>query len=143
MTEVLILNASYEPIQHVSINHAIKMVVREVAVIEQSSDEMYGPFKKPLVLRLVKYVKLAWRKASPRFSKKKIFIRDDQKCAYCKKNADTIDHIIPRSKGGETSWINTVACCLKCNHKKANRTLEESGMRLLFTPYEPSWYDLT
>lgn len=141
MTTVLILNASYEPLHRVSVQHAIKMIVREVAVIEESSDEMYGPFKKPLVLRLVRYVKLAWRKSSPRFSKKRLFERDNHMCAYCNKPATTVDHVLPRSKGGETTWLNTVAACLKCNRKKAARTIEESGMKLLLTPYEPSWYD--
>lgn len=141
MTGVLILNASYEPLHRVSINHAIKMIVREVAVIEEASDEMYGSFPKPLVLRLVRYVKMSWRKVSPRFSKSRLFERDSHRCGYCGKSANTVDHIIPRSLGGQTTWLNTIASCLKCNHKKGARTLEESGMKLLFTPYEPTWYD--
>lgn len=119
------------------------MIVREVAVVEESKDdETFGDFPMPLVLRLVRYVKLAWRKNSPRFSKKKLFQRDNHRCAYCGKVANTVDHIVPRSRGGETTWLNTISSCLKCNHKKAARTLEESGMKLLFMPYEPSWYDL-
>lgn len=142
MSSVLVLNAGYEPLHRVSIQHAIKMIVREVAVIEEAAEEMFGNFPKPLVLRLVRYVKLSWRKSAPRFSKKKLFHRDNYKCAYCGKEATTVDHIVPRSRGGETTWLNTISSCLKCNHKKGSKTLEESGMKLLFTPYEPSWYDL-
>lgn len=140
---VLVLNAGYEPLHKVSIQHAIKMIVREVAVIEESSDEMYGPFPKPLVLRLVKYIKMSWRKKSPRFSKNKVLNRDHNSCAYCGKHATTIDHVLPKSRGGLTTWLNTVASCLKCNHKKGNRTLEESGMKLLLIPYIPSWHQFS
>lgn len=143
METVLVLNAGYEPLHRVSIKHAIKMLVREVAVIEQAhEEETFGIFPVPLVLRLVRYVKLTWRKNSPRFSKKKLFQRDNSTCAYCDKPATTVDHIIPRSRGGQTNWLNTVSSCLKCNHKKASRTPEEAGMKLRFVPFEPSWYDL-
>jgi 5-methylcytosine-specific restriction endonuclease McrA len=117
------------------------MLVREVAVIEEAAEEMFGSFPKPLVLRLVRYVKLHWRSAKPRYSKKRLFERDNGKCAYCGKDATTVDHVIPRSKGGLTTWENTVASCLKCNRKKGSKALSESGMKLLIKPYEPSWYD--
>ena len=142
MSSVLVLNAGYEPLHRVSVQHAIKMLVREVAVIEEAAEEMFGDFPKPLVLRLVRYVKLHWRNTVPRFSKNKLMMRDNYTCAYCGKPANTVDHVEPRSRGGKTTWTNTVASCLKCNHKKASRTLAESGMKLLLTPYEPSWYDL-
>lgn len=138
---VLVLNAGYEPLHRVSVRHAIKMIVREVAVIEEAADEMYGPFPKPLVLRLVKYVKLTWRNIKPRFSKRRLFERDGHTCGYCGKPANTVDHIVPRSRGGLTEWLNTVASCLKCNHKKGNRTPEEAGMKIHTRIYEPSWYD--
>jgi 5-methylcytosine-specific restriction endonuclease McrA len=139
---VLILNAGYEPLQRVSVQHAIKMLVREVAVIEEASDEMFGDFPKPLVLRLVRYVKTTWRKHSPRFSKNKLFQRDKHSCAYCGQHATTVDHVIPRSRGGTTVWTNVVAACIKCNRKKASSTPEEANMKLLLTPHVPSWYDI-
>lgn len=140
---VLVLNAGYEPLHRVSVQHAIKMIVREVAVIEEAhEDETFGSFPKPLVLRLVKYIKMSWRKKHPRFSKKKLLERDGFICAYCGKTANTIDHILPRSRGGMTTWMNTVASCLKCNHKKGSRTLEESGMKLHIQPYIPSWHQI-
>lgn len=143
MTNVLVLNAGYEPLHRVSVQHAIRMVVREVAVIEEASDEMYGPFPKPLVLRLVRYVKLHWRKAKPRWSKKRLFERDGHKCAYCGKDANTIDHILPRSQGGDTTWNNTVASCFRCNNRKGNRTPEQANMKLHVTAYEPTWQQIS
>jgi 5-methylcytosine-specific restriction endonuclease McrA len=142
MSSVLVLNAGYEPIQKVSLRHAIKMIVREVAVIEEAhEEEKFGDFPVPLVLRLVRYVKLSWRATKPRFSKRRLFERDKHSCAYCGKEANTVDHVVPRSHGGLTTWMNTVASCLKCNHKKSNRTPEEAGMKLRIKPFEPSWYD--
>lgn len=144
MTSVLVLNAGYEPLQRVSVRHAIKMIVREVAVIEEAhEEETFGNFPVPLVLRLVRYVKLSWRAhRKPRFSKRKLFDRDNHECAYCGKAANTVDHVLPRSRGGETTWLNTVSSCLKCNHKKGNRTPEEAGMKLRFIPREPTWYEI-
>ena len=125
MDSVLVLNAGYEPLQRVSIKHAIKMIVREVAVIEKSIDgETFGNFPVPAVLRLVRYVKLHWRKGSPRFSKSKLFQRDNGLCGYCKKPANTVDHILPKSRGGQTTWRNTISSCVKCNGKKGSRTPE-------------------
>ena len=143
MSSVLILNAGYEPLHRVSVRHAIKMLVREVAVIEEAhEEETFGSFPVPLVLRLVRYVKMSWRSARPRFSKKRLFERDNHKCAYCGKEANTVDHVLPRSGGGETVWENVVASCLKCNHKKGSKTPEEAGMKLLTKPYEPNWFNM-
>lgn len=143
MTSVLVLNAGYEPLHRISLKHAIRMLVREVAVIEEATDEMFGPFPVPLVLRLVRYVKLHWRKEHPKWSKKRLFLRDHDTCAYCPESAATIDHIIPRTHGGGSTWENTVACCLKCNRKKGSKTVKQAGMKLKFDPYTPSWHQLS
>ena len=142
MGSVLVLNAGYEPLQRVSMKHAIKMLVREVAVIEEASEEMFGNFPKPLVLRLIKYVQIKWRSRKPKWSRNRLMIRDNYKCGYCGKNADTVDHIIPRSKGGDTSWKNTVAACFKCNSKKGSRTPKEAGMKIMVDIYDPHWYHI-
>ena len=143
MTSVLVLNAGYEPLHRISLKHAIRMIVREVAVIEESVDgETFGDFPMPLVLRLVRYVKLHWRATAPRWNKKRLFQRDKGLCAYCEKDATTIDHVVPRSQGGTSTWKNTVACCLRCNGKKGNRTPQEAGMKLKTKPYEPTWFDI-
>jgi len=142
MESVLVLNAGYEPLHKVSINHAIKMLVREVAVIEEATEEMFGDFPKPLVLRIVKYISMKWRNHKPKWSKNRIVKRDNSCCGYCDKPATTVDHVIPRSRGGETTWKNTVASCLRCNSKKGSRTLKESNMSLRFQPFEPTWIEV-
>lgn len=140
MSGVLILNASYEPLHRVSIRHAINMLVREVAVVEEAVDgAQVGPFPMPRVLRLVRYVFLKFRAAVPRWSKTRLMERDGRVCAYCGKRATSVDHVLPSSRGGKSSWLNTVAACVKCNNRKDDRTPEEAGMRLRFEPFEPSW----
>lgn len=137
-THVLVLNASYEPLQRVSLRHAIKMLVREVAVIEEAADETFGPFPRPLVLRLVRYVVTKWIHRRKHICTKSAIKDRDGMCAYCGGMAETVDHIIPRSRGGGLTWDNAVAACLKCNHRKANRTPAEAGMQLLLTPAVPN-----
>lgn len=143
MSGVLVLNAGYEPLHRVSIRHAIRMLVREVAVIEESIEgQLIGEFPMPKVLRLVRYVVLKWRNTNPRWSRSRLLVRDNHVCGYCGKTATTIDHILPRSRGGATSWKNTVASCVKCNNRKDDRTPEEAGMRLKATPFEPTWWQV-
>jgi 5-methylcytosine-specific restriction endonuclease McrA len=69
-------------------------------------------------------------------------LRDNNSCGYCGKSANTVDHVIPRSKGGGTTWENTVAACFKCNSRKGNRTPSEAGMKLLVDIYVPNWYHI-
>lgn len=134
--EVLVLNASYEPLHRVSVRHAITMLVREVAVIEEAADGTFGPFPMPRVLRLVRYVHARWRH---RLGCTKAAVKArDRMCAYCGGSAETVDHIVPRSRGGTLTWDNAVAACLRCNHRKANRTPSEAGMSLLITPGPPT-----
>jgi 5-methylcytosine-specific restriction endonuclease McrA len=134
--DVLVLNASYEPLQRVSVRHAIKMLVREVAVIEEATEETFGPFPMPRVLRLVRYVVARWR--NRRGCTKSAVKARDRMCAYCGGTADTVDHIVPRSRGGTLTWDNAVAACLRCNHRKADRTPAEAGMTLLVQPGPPA-----
>lgn len=141
MSTVIVLNASYQALHTTTITHAIKMLVREVAVIhEADGEEMFGPYPKPKVLRLVRYVKDAWRYArSATYSRAAVLMRDKHTCAYCGKRAGTIDHVVPTSRGGpKASWLNSVAACTSCNGKKANRTPAEAGMTLRFQPFAPS-----
>jgi 5-methylcytosine-specific restriction endonuclease McrA len=65
--------------------------------------------------------------------------RDGRRCAYCRGHATTVDHVIPRSRGGTDSWLNTVAACPTCNHRKGDRTPAEARMPLLVKPHVPSW----
>ncbi len=144
MADVLVLNAGYEPLHRVSVHHAIHMLVRGVAVVEESvAGSTFGPYPLPRVLRLVRYVAMRWRYRHghvPACTKAGVRSRDGR-CAYCGGPADTVDHVLPRSRGGASSWMNLVAACSPCNSRKADRTPAEAGMELLLTPYVPemSW----
>lgn len=142
MSGVIVLNASYEQLQVVSIPHAIRMLVREVAVVEEAHDgASIGPFPLPRVLRLVRYVVMKWRYASGRlqYTRAGVLKRDKYTCAYCgKAGATTMDHVVPRSRGGRGEWLNAVAAHSGCNEKKGSRTPEEAGMPLLWQPWIPS-----
>jgi len=144
MTTVLVLNASYEPLQRVSVKHAITMLVRGVAVIEEAVvDRTFGVFPEPKVLRLVRYVSMRWRHArKPGWTKAGVYKRERGLCAYCGARGNTIDHIVPVSRGGRSTWDNTVLACRRCNHRKADRSLAESGLTLHITPHVPSWDQL-
>lgn len=136
---VLVLNASYEPLQRVSMRHAIKMLVREVAVIEEAAVGTFGPFPVPKVLRLVRYVVTRWMHRRSSLCTKSAIKARDQMCAYCGGKAETVDHIVPRSRGGALTWENAVAACVRCNHRKADRTPSEAGMTLLVVPRQPTY----
>ena len=143
MSSVMVLNADFVPLHSVDLKHAIRMIVRKVAVIHEAEEDFMGVFPKPRVLRLVTYVYAAWRNnRSPKWTKSGVLRRDNHVCAYCDSKALTIDHVLPRSRGGKNSWKNTVAACYKCNSKKDNKTPAEAGMKLLTKPYTPQWDDL-
>lgn len=140
MSEVLVLNAGYEPLHRVTLRHAIGMLVRQVAVIEeQDEQEMFGPYPRPRTLRLVRYVVMRWvHRGVPACTKANVHARD-RHCAYCGGKAETVDHVLPRSRGGDSSWLNLVAACGRCNRRKANRTPDEAGMPLRVIPFVPSF----
>lgn len=143
MSSVLVLNAGYEPLHRVSYKHAIRMLVREVAVVEEAVEgESFGPFPLPRVLRLVRYVAMKFRRKRSKWSRSLLLKRDNSQCGYCGGKAETVDHILPRSRGGETSWLNTVAACRPCNNRKEARLPEEAGMRLRHRIFEPTWWQL-
>ena len=118
---VLVLHAGYEPLHHVSVRHAVRMLTRNVAVVEEHEDgRSIGPYPFPRVLRLVRYVSMRWRQRAPRWSKSLLLDRDSRTCAYCSQPATTVDHVLPISKGGRSEWLNTVAACKPCNSKPSN-----------------------
>lgn len=141
---VVVLNTDNTALHTVSINHAIKMLVREVAVVEEARDgHRIGPYPWPIVLRLIRYVKTTFLYASaPTWSKRGVLRRDQQRCAYCDQKADTVDHLLPQSRGGQNTWLNTVAACTRCNNLKANRTPAEAAMQLTWKPSVPTWRDV-
>src|SRR5690349_21762442 len=126
VTAVLVLNADLGPLHRVSLRHAIRMLFREVAVVHEAEpDRLIGVYPVPRVLRLVSYVVTRWRygHVGPAWSRGGVLTRDGHRCAYCGgTGATTVDHVLPRSRGGRDSWKNTVAACGACNHRKGDRT---------------------
>lgn len=138
---VLVLNADLGPLHRVSIRHAIRMLCREVAEIHESEpDRQLGIWPMPKAVRLVRYIVTKWRYTSgPAWSLPGVLARDRHSCAYCDATATTIDHVLPRSRGGRNTWQNTVAACELCNQRKGHRTPDEWGHPLRFVPKAPSW----
>lgn len=136
---VALLNASYEPLGRVSFKQAVRMVARRVAAVEEAVEgRTIGQWPWPRVIRLLRYITPKWLYGPASWHRGGVFIRDGHVCAYCGAKAATIDHILPRSRGGEWSWLNCVAACEKCNSRKGNRTPAEAGMRLRVRPYVPT-----
>lgn len=144
MNGVLVLNADMGPLHRVSLRHAVRMLIRQVAEVHESEpDRLIGVYPMPRVVRLITYVVTRWRYTNgPRWSRPGVLARDGRRCGYCGGVASTIDHIVPRSRGGKNSWLNTVAACDGCNQRKGNREPAEAGMRLRITPTAPAWASL-
>ncbi|TNM50187.1 HNH endonuclease [Nocardioides albidus] len=139
MTTVTLLNASYEPLGTVTFQHAVRMLFREVATVEEAhEDRMIGPHPWPRVIRLVRYVAAKWMYRPAAYSRVNVLRRDRHRCAYCGSPATTIDHVLPQSRGGGWTWLNTVAACGACNGRKGSRTPAEAGMRLRLDPFVPT-----
>jgi 5-methylcytosine-specific restriction endonuclease McrA len=142
-TTVLILNAGYEPMQVVTLRKALTMLHRQVAVVEEAEpDRQVGPFPMPRVLRLLRYISLKWQNRPVGWSRARLMARDRWKCGYCGGPARTVDHVVPVSKGGTSTYANTTAACLTCNGRKADRTPAEAGMRLRVPLKAPTVRDL-
>jgi 5-methylcytosine-specific restriction endonuclease McrA len=145
VTAVLVLNADLGPLHRVSLKHAIRMLCRRVAEIHDAEpDRLIGVYPVPKVVRLVAYVVTRWRYTrGPAWSRHGVLARDRRRCAYCGKAASTVDHVLPRSRGGANSWLNTVAACGRCNQRKDDRPPAEAGMVLRTPPRGPSWAEIT
>ena len=144
MDAVLVLNADLGPLHRVSLRHALRMLWRQVAEVHEAEpDRLIGIYPVPKVVRLVQYVVTKWRySAGPAWSRAGVLNRDRHRCAYCGGTASTIDHVVPRSRGGRNTWLNTVAACGGCNQRKDDRTPAEAGMRLRIKPAAPTWATL-
>lgn len=140
---VSVLNASYEPLGNTRLPRAMALVLRGDAVIEEADPERQvhhknGSHPWPLIIRLLRYIKVPMRYAEAAWTKAGVLKRDGHRCGYCTKRAGTtVDHILPQSRGGGNTWENTIACCQPCNSKKDDLTPEEARMPLLFTPTVP------
>ncbi|WP_278315489.1 HNH endonuclease [Lolliginicoccus levis] len=132
---VLLLNASFEPLTTVAARRAIILVLRGRAEIlhpDASGILIHaasGTIPVPSVIRLTTYVRVPYIARVP-LTRATLMQRDRNRCGYCGGRADTIDHVIPRSRGGTHTWENCVACCTRCNHRKADKLLSEIGWTL-------------
>ena len=130
----LVLNAGYEPLAVVSFKRAIVLVMNEKAVVVEHVDgepvwAARGSYDRPAVILLTRYVRVPGGRHIP-VTRRGVLRRDAHRCGYCGKAASTIDHILPRSRGGADSWENLVACCLRCNNVKGDRTPQEMSWEL-------------
>ena len=141
----LVLNATYEPLSVVSARRAICLVLCDKADVVEDDDETVHSermsVRAPLVIRLRYVVKVPYERHTA-MSRRAVFARDNHRCGYCGGVADSIDHVLPRSRGGKNVWENVIAACRPCNLHKRDRTPEEAGMRLASRPRAPrelSW----
>jgi len=140
LAPVLVLNASYEPINICAARRAIVLVLKGVAMTEEINGHLLHSarfaVRVPSVIRLLEYRRIPHQTRA--LSRKNILLRDRNTCQYCgvllPSSELTLDHIVPRSRGGQSTWENLVACCHPCNHKKGNHLLNECGMKLLREP---------
>lgn len=159
----LVLNRSWRPVHVTTVRRALCMLFREAARVvepETLSTYTFGEWldqpvrdealvirspsvrlPAPEIVLLIHYDRVPCHEAP--FTRRNLFLRDEFTCQYCGKkcNSDhlSVDHVLPRSRGGNTSWENCVLACVICNAKKADRTLKEVGFRLLRPPVRPRW----
>ena len=137
---VLVLNATYEPINVTAVRRAMVLLLKGVAQAEEvHSAEVHSAahsHKVPSVIRLLAYRHIPQQ--SRALSRKNILLRDRNTCQFCGRlfpsSELTLDHVLPRSRGGRSSWENLVACCYQCNNTKGDRTPEEAGLKLARRP---------
>lgn len=150
----LALNASFEPLTIIPVRRALRLVIdRKAEALEVDPDRPFRSetlaFPSPVVIRLTRFIHVP-RRFRKQVTNTFLFARDRYMCQYCGRGKDelgyreslTRDHILPISRGGINEWSNVVTACSKCNHRKGNRTPEESGMRLRSIPGEPNDVEL-
>jgi 5-methylcytosine-specific restriction endonuclease McrA len=137
----LLLNATYEPLCVVSSRRAVVLVLSAKAVAVEAGDGVMHSVDNavpvPAVVRLTRFVRVPYRATVP-LTRKAVFARDSGRCVYCGAPATSLDHVIPKSRGGPHTWENVVASCRRCNHVKGDRPLAEMGWRLPRHPHAPS-----
>jgi 5-methylcytosine-specific restriction endonuclease McrA len=150
VSEVLVLNASYEPLSIVSVKRAVILLLKEKAELVEAAEAHLRAenfiLPRPLVIRLVYFVKIPQRVFLP-VTRRTVLARDHYTCQYCgaipPRQQLTLDHVLPRSRGGQTTWENVVTACEKCNGRKGSQTPLEAEMRLLTSPHRPRYLAIT
>ncbi|MGD9702080.1 MAG: HNH endonuclease [Acidimicrobiia bacterium] len=140
MRSALVLNATYEPLSIVPARRAACLVLaRKAEIVHDDGTEIHSArlsIPSPTVIRLHYVVKVPYQRVAA-LSRRAIFARDEHRCQYCGRAADSIDHVFPRSRGGSHAWDNVAAACRPCNLFKRDRTPTEAGMRLARAPRAP------
>ena len=145
MSSVLLLSASYEPIRVISWQNAVGLFfLGKVEIVEEYDHHIRSvslAIKAPAVVRLLRFFRAGRR--SPPLSRANVLARDGYRCQYCEVELSnkeaTLDHVIPLSQSGKTTWENIVCACADCNRKKGGRTPKEAHMKLLKKPVKPDW----
>ena len=140
MSRALVLNASYEPLCVVPARRALVLVMSDKAELVHTTERLYHAERitvpEPSVVRLCYYVKVPYQ-ARVALNRRAVFARDNNRCQYCGAQAENIDHVIPRSRGGQHTWENVVAACRPCNSRKQDRFLHETSFELRRKPAAP------
>jgi 5-methylcytosine-specific restriction endonuclease McrA len=139
-SRALVLNVTFEPLGVVSTRRAMLLVLDTKAELVHATDRVfrsaYSEMPEPSVVRLARYV-LVPRERSVAVNRRTVFARDGQDCQYCGSPAESIDHVMPRSRGGTHTWDNVVAACRRCNTRKEDRLPHEAGLVLRRQPSPP------
>jgi 5-methylcytosine-specific restriction endonuclease McrA len=146
MENVLLLNASFEPLRVINWQRAVTLLFAgKVEVLKEYNREIRSvslAIRLPAVIRLLKLARM--QPPGVKFSRQNIYARDAYTCQYCGAKPPlhelTYDHVIPRALGGPTDWTNIVTCCLLCNRRKGGKRLEHSGLQLRRFPHKPAWH---
>ncbi len=140
---VLVLNATYEPVNVCTVRRAVVLLLKQKAeLLERAEWEIHAAsttLARPVVIRLVTYVRIPRDTHRRKITRRAVFARDNWTCQYCGSRAQlTVDHVVPRSKGGASTWDNIVASCAPCNRRKGDALPRQAGMHLLSQPRTPS-----
>lgn len=140
---MLVLNATYEPINVCTVRRAVVLLLKEKAeLVEHAARELHSAtavMARPVVIRLLSYVRIPRDTHRRKITRRAVFARDDWTCQYCGSRSNlTVDHVVPRSKGGSSNWENIVASCAPCNRRKGNALPRQAGMRLSRQPGTPN-----
>jgi len=139
---VLVLNATYEPINVCTVRRAVVLLLKEKAEMLERSERLLhsgsSTVPRPIVIRLVAYVRVPRDTHRRKITRRAVFARDDWTCQYCGARGNlTVDHVIPRSKGGGSTWENIVASCAPCNRRKGDALPHQAGMMPRRLPRAP------
>jgi 5-methylcytosine-specific restriction endonuclease McrA len=136
----LVLNASLEPLSVVPVRRALVLVLHDRADVLATNGALWRSeviaMPSPSVVRLKRFIRVPYQRRVP-VNRRTVFQRDGHRCQYCGHQAENLDHVTPRSQGGEHTWTNVVAACRRCNTKKGGRTPSEAGLKLGSVPRPP------